>query len=121
MKHLESFESLSFNTPMQNHYFGESEHGKHYMFYQNLKNIQRSIDDIMGMDKEKLDHIIGDGHDWAEDHVSVAMENIEQVHSFLMGRSHDEVDHNSDDHDEEDHDGEDVEMAQPEDEENEDE
>jgi len=91
MRHLESFESLSFNTPMQNHYFGESEHENHYMFFQNLKNIKRSIDDIMGMDREKLDQIIGDGHDWAEDHVSVAMENIEQVHSFLMGRSHEEM------------------------------
>lgn len=91
MIHLKSFESLSFNTPIQNHYFGESEKENNYMFFQNLKNIKRSIDDIMGMDREKIDQIIGDGHDWAEDHVSVAMENIEQVHSFLMGRSQEEI------------------------------
>jgi hypothetical protein len=24
-----------------------------------------------------------DGHDWAEDHISSAKENVEQVHDFL--------------------------------------
>lgn len=86
MKHLKSFESLSFNTPQENHYFGESDNRyKNYMFFQNLKNIKRTVDDLLEMDPEKIDSVL-DGHEWADDHVSVAMENIEHVSSFLIDR-----------------------------------
>lgn len=86
MKNIKSFESLSFNTPLDNNYFGESEgEERNYMFFQNLKNSRDMIDLILSMDPSIIDTIIDDGHDWASDHISIASENIEQVHSFLNG------------------------------------
>lgn len=89
MENLKSFESLAFNTPLpNNNYFGESESEMdNYMFFQNLKNTRDRIDDILSMNTMNVDSVLNDGHDWAADHISVAAENIEQVHSFLRGIS----------------------------------
>jgi hypothetical protein len=35
------------------------------------------------MDPIKMDEILKNGHDWAEDHISVANENLDQVTKFF--------------------------------------
>lgn len=98
MKNIKTFESLAFNTPIDNQYFGESEEEtRNYMFFQNLKNSRDMIDSILSMDKSDIDLILSDGHDWASDHISVSSENIEQVYSFLNGYSRKAPDNSSED------------------------
>ena len=54
-----------------------------YMFFSNLKQMKRQIEMIMEMDPNMVDDIIQNGHDWADDHISVAKTNMDQVFDFL--------------------------------------
>ena len=56
---------------------------QNYMFFKNIQNIKRMIDEICDMDESKLDNILSE-HDWASDHITVATENIDQVYHFLF-------------------------------------
>ena len=61
-------------------------HNEHenYMFFKNLEQIARQIDELRRIDPSKLDLILQNGHDWADDHISVSKENIDQVFNFIM-------------------------------------
>lgn len=63
--------------------YTKEEGQKNYMFFKNIKNIRRMIDEISEMDESKLDDILSE-HDWASDHISIATENIDQVYHFLF-------------------------------------
>jgi len=68
-----------------------------YMFFENLKTIQRLIEELLTLDETEVDEIIESGHDWATDHISVAKTDIEQVYNFLMNNAEEgEYDHDSD-------------------------
>jgi hypothetical protein len=54
-----------------------------YMLFSNLKQMKRQIEMIMKMDPNMIDDIIQNGHDWADDHISVAKTNMDQVFDFL--------------------------------------
>jgi hypothetical protein len=54
-----------------------------YMFFSNLKQMKRQIEMIMEMDPNMIDDIIQNGHDWADDHISEAITNMDQVFDFL--------------------------------------
>jgi hypothetical protein len=54
-----------------------------YMFFSNLEQIKRQCDMMLDMDPNKLDDIIQNGHDWADDHISEAKTNIDQVFDFF--------------------------------------
>jgi hypothetical protein len=54
-----------------------------YMFFSNLQQMRRQIDMILEMDQEKVNDIIENGHDWADDHISEAKTNMDQVFDFL--------------------------------------
>jgi hypothetical protein len=56
---------------------------ENYMFFSNLKQMKRQIEMIMEMDPNMIDEIIQNGHDWADDHVSEAKTNMDQVFDFL--------------------------------------
>jgi hypothetical protein len=62
----------------------ENHDGYNYMFFANLESIIRLSDGLLDLDEEEVDQILMSGHDWAEDHISSAKENIEQVHDFLQ-------------------------------------
>lgn len=55
-----------------------------YMFFSNLKQIKRQCEMLLDMDKDMLDNILHNGHDWADDHVTEAKVNIDQVFDFIM-------------------------------------
>ncbi len=57
---------------------------KNYMFFKNLQQIMRQATLLYQMDPDMLDDILQQGHDWADDHVSVAKENMDQVFDFVM-------------------------------------
>jgi hypothetical protein len=57
-----------------------------YMFFGNLETIHRLCTDMMELDRGKVNSMLNDGHNWAEDHMSVAKENISHVHNFLINK-----------------------------------
>jgi uncharacterized protein YnzC (UPF0291/DUF896 family) len=56
---------------------------ENYMFFSNLKQMKRQIEMIMEMNPILVDSILQNGHDWADDHISEAKTNMDQVFDFL--------------------------------------
>ena len=54
-----------------------------YMFFSNLKQMKRQLEMMMEMDPLTIDNIIQNGNDWADDHISEAKTNIDQVFDFF--------------------------------------
>jgi hypothetical protein len=62
----------------------EQQESENYMFFSNLKQIARQCQMLLEIDEEMIDQILQDGHDWADDHVSEAKTNMDQVFDFIM-------------------------------------
>jgi hypothetical protein len=60
------------------------ERGVNYMFFSNLQQIKRQCDIMLEMDTDLIEELLQNGHDWADDHISEAKTNIDQVFDFLM-------------------------------------
>lgn len=58
---------------------------KHYMFFSNLKSIKEKAEAILAMDQSEVDSLLGDGHDWASDHIATSKDDVEEVYNWLMG------------------------------------
>ena len=54
------------------------------MFFGNLEQIKRQIDELMSLPQDVVDNILQNGHDWADDHISKAKENVDHVYEFMM-------------------------------------
>ena len=61
-----------------------------YMFFSNLEQIKRQCEMMLEMDQDMLDDIIQNGHDWADDHISEAKTNIDQVFDFFKNKMSEE-------------------------------
>jgi len=61
-----------------------------YMFFSNLKQIKRQCEMMLDMDPSQIDEIIQNGHDWADDHISEAKTNIDQVFDFFKNEMSEE-------------------------------
>jgi hypothetical protein len=61
-----------------------------YMFFSNLQQIKRQCDMLLDMDRNMLDQILQNGHDWADDHVTEAKVNMDQVFDFIMNEKNKE-------------------------------
>ena len=61
----------------------EHQEQSNYMFFSNLEQIKRQCDMMLDMNPNKIDDIIQNGHDWADDHISEAKTNIDQVFDFF--------------------------------------
>lgn len=70
---------------------GDGMERKHYMFFSNLKAIKGMAEDILAMDAAKVDSMLGDGHDWASDHMSTSRDDIEEVYNWLSGNMGEEA------------------------------
>lgn len=57
---------------------------ENYMTFSNLQQIKRQADMLLSMDHKMIDKIIQNGHDWADDHISEAKNNMDQVFDFFM-------------------------------------
>ena len=75
MKHIPTF---------KNFLNEETGNIENYMVIGNLKTMQLAIEKLLSMDPKQIDQIIKDGHDWAEDHIAVATENLSQVTDFMI-------------------------------------
>ncbi len=58
-----------------------------YMFFSNLEQIRRQCDMLLQMDKDMIESILDNGHDWAQDHIAEAKNNMDQVFDFLMNET----------------------------------
>jgi hypothetical protein len=67
-----------------------------YMFFSNLKQIKRQCEMMLDMDHSQIDEIIQNGHDWADDHISEAKTNIDQVFDFFKNEMSEEYDNYED-------------------------
>ena len=66
---------------------GGEERTENYMFFSNLKQMQRQIEMLMEIDPMIIEAILQNGHDWADDHITVAKENMDQVFDFIMNET----------------------------------
>jgi hypothetical protein len=55
-----------------------------YMFFQNLEQMKRQCEMLLEMDENQIESILENGHDWAQDHIAEAKNNMDQVFDFIM-------------------------------------
>jgi len=65
----------------------EKKHSSRYMFFSNLQQMRRQCDMLLDLDESMLEEILDNGHDWAQDHISEAKNNMDQVFDFLMNET----------------------------------
>lgn len=67
---------------------------ENYMFFSNLEQMIRQANLLLELDPQVVEGILQNGHDWADDHVTVAKENLSQVFDFMMnqikGKNHED-------------------------------
>ena len=72
------------------------ERSTRYMFFSNLEQMKRQCEMLLDMDQNQIEQILEQGHDWAQDHIAEAKNNMDQVFDFLMNETkssdHDEYD-----------------------------
>jgi polyhydroxyalkanoate synthesis regulator phasin len=71
-----------------------NEGGSRYMFFSNLQQIKRQCEYLLEFDENQIEEILENGHDWAQDHIAEAKNNLDQVFDFLMN----EIKGDGDDH-----------------------
>ena len=60
-----------------------------YMFFQNLEQMKRQCEMLLQMDESMIESLLNNGHDWADDHISEAKNNMDQVFDFIMNEKDD--------------------------------
>jgi hypothetical protein len=57
------------------------------MFFSNLEQMRRQCDMLLELERDMVDSILDNGHDWAQDHIAEAKNNMDQVFDFLMNET----------------------------------
>lgn len=65
----------------------QEQESPNYMFFSNLEQIARQAKLLLELDPRVVDEILINGHDWADDHITVAKENMDQVFDFMMNET----------------------------------
>ena len=63
------------------------ERSSRYMFFSNLEQMKRQCDLLLDLDEDMVESILENGHDWAQDHIAEAKNNMDQVFDFIMNES----------------------------------
>jgi hypothetical protein len=63
------------------------EENQRYMFFSNLEQMHRQIGLLLDLDESDIESILDNGHDWAQDHIAEAKNNLDQVFDFLMNET----------------------------------
>ena len=63
------------------------EQSDRYMFFSNLEQMRRQCGLLLELERDMVDSILDNGHDWAQDHVAEAKNNLDQVFDFLMNET----------------------------------
>jgi hypothetical protein len=75
----------------------KEENSSRYMFFSNLEQMRRQCDLLLDLDHSMVEEILENGHDWAQDHISEAKNNMDQVFDFLMNETNSESDMETED------------------------
>jgi uncharacterized protein (DUF849 family) len=62
----------------------QEERSDRYMFFSNLEQMKRQCEMLLEMDTQEIELILDNGHDWAQDHIAEAKNNMDQVFDFIM-------------------------------------
>jgi len=65
----------------------ERKRSSRYMFFSNLEQMKRQCDLLLDLDESMVESILENGHDWAQDHIAEAKNNMDQVFDFIMNES----------------------------------
>ena len=65
----------------------DKDRSSRYMFFSNLQQMRRQCDLLLDLDPDMIESILENGHDWAQDHIAEAKNNMDQVFDFLMNES----------------------------------
>ena len=68
---------------------GGDPNSQRYMFFSNLEQMKRQCEMLLDMDQQQIESILSNGHDWAQDHIAEAKNNMDQVFDFLMNETKD--------------------------------
>jgi hypothetical protein len=68
-----------------------------YMFFSNLEQMKRQCEMLLEMDQEDIESILENGHDWAQDHIAEAKNNMDQVFDFLKNEMEGDEDYEEED------------------------
>jgi hypothetical protein len=63
------------------------EESERYMFFSNLEQMRRQCGLLLDLDHNMVEEILSNGHDWAQDHIAEAKNNMDQVFDFLMNET----------------------------------
>ena len=63
------------------------EQSDRYMFFSNLEQMRRQCDLLLDLERDMVDSILDNGHDWAQDHIAEAKNNLDQVFDFMMNET----------------------------------
>jgi hypothetical protein len=99
MKNIKMYEDFDtsydgWETTFSSKFEGHDREEQNYMFFQHLMTIKDAIDDLLQMDREKVDMILTNGHAWANDHITTSADDIEEVYHFMKNTIAD-MDHSS--------------------------
>jgi hypothetical protein len=61
----------------------EGGEGSRYMFFSNLEQIRNQAEQLLGLDKGRIEAMLNSGHDWAADHVATAKETLDHAFDFI--------------------------------------
>ena len=67
------------------------------MFFSNLEQMKRQCELLLDLDENEIESILEDGHDWAQDHIAEAKNNMDQVFDFIMNQTNGGGDYEDDD------------------------
>ena len=79
-----------------------------YMFFSNLEQMKRQCEMLLDMDESTINEILENGHDWAQDHIAEAKNNMDQVFDFLMNETNGEGEDDENYEDDEDYEDDEV-------------
>jgi hypothetical protein len=74
-------------------------HSSRYMFFSNLEQMKRQCEMLLEMDQDEIESILENGHDWAQDHIAEAKNNMDQVFDFLKNEMEGDNDYDEEDDD----------------------
>jgi hypothetical protein len=63
------------------------EESERYMFFSNLEQMKRQCELLLELDRNMVEGILTNGHDWAQDHIAEAKNNMDQVFDFIMNET----------------------------------
>jgi hypothetical protein len=67
----------------ESHDYEKDHDVQHYMFFNNLKTIKDRVDHMLSLDPKKVDEMLKNGHDWANDHIATSKDDVEEVYNWL--------------------------------------